>query len=162
MGFLWRRRSSLLKIACLLSAVWFTVAFLIYSDDRRNAGTAGSGLASNAGDVPSLLDSHNLPLRAQQPQDPAAFDFNNNNDIGDGVAEAAPVNGGVGGGGGGGGSAAVPVPMVRDRNDAVGEPVGGGDGAVDAAVASFGNVIAGKLRADELKVEAAAGLDDGK
>lgn len=37
MGFLWRRRSSLVKIVVLLSAVWFTVAFLIYSEDRRPA-----------------------------------------------------------------------------------------------------------------------------
>lgn len=35
MAFLWRRRSSLVKIVVLLSAVWFTVAFLIYSEDRR-------------------------------------------------------------------------------------------------------------------------------
>lgn len=34
MGFLWRRRSSLVKIVILLSAVWFTIAFLIYTEDR--------------------------------------------------------------------------------------------------------------------------------
>lgn len=37
MGFLWRRRSSVVKIVILLSAVWFTVAFLIYSEDRRTS-----------------------------------------------------------------------------------------------------------------------------
>lgn len=37
MGFLWRRRSSLVKIVVLLSAIWFTIAFLIYSEDRRPA-----------------------------------------------------------------------------------------------------------------------------
>lgn len=40
MGFLWRRRSSLLKIVILLSAVWFTIAFLIYSEDRRTSNVA--------------------------------------------------------------------------------------------------------------------------
>lgn len=38
MGFLWRRRSSLVKIVILLSAVWFTIAFLLYTEDRRGAG----------------------------------------------------------------------------------------------------------------------------
>lgn len=42
MGFLWRRRSSLVKIVILLSAVWFTIAFLIYSEDRRSSGTGPS------------------------------------------------------------------------------------------------------------------------
>uniref|UniRef100_A0A1B0DHR2 Galactosyltransferase C-terminal domain-containing protein n=1 Tax=Phlebotomus papatasi TaxID=29031 RepID=A0A1B0DHR2_PHLPP len=36
MSFLWRRRSSVLKIALLLTAVWFTIAFLIYSEDRHS------------------------------------------------------------------------------------------------------------------------------
>lgn len=40
MAFLWRRRSSIVKIIVLLSAVWFTVAFLIYSEDRSRTGQA--------------------------------------------------------------------------------------------------------------------------
>lgn len=158
MGFLWRRRSSVLKIVCLLSAVWFTVAFLIYSDDRRGGAAGSSAGGSGSADVPSLLDSHNLALKQQ---DPAAFDFNNNNDIGEDDAVPAPMNGG---------GAAMPGPMVRDRLNAAagGLPAGGGDGAEDAAVAAFGNVIAGKIRTDELKTErvaaaaAAAALDDGE
>lgn len=43
MGFLWRRRSSVVKIVILLSAVWFTIAFLIYSEDRRTSNIAVSG-----------------------------------------------------------------------------------------------------------------------
>ncbi|XP_059607469.1 putative polypeptide N-acetylgalactosaminyltransferase 9 isoform X2 [Phlebotomus argentipes] len=35
MSFLWRRRSSVVKIVLLLTAVWFTIAFLIYSEDRQ-------------------------------------------------------------------------------------------------------------------------------
>lgn len=42
MGFLWRRRSSLVKIVVLLSAVWFTIAFLIYSEDRRSSGQSNN------------------------------------------------------------------------------------------------------------------------
>lgn len=43
MGFLWRRRSSVVKIIILLSAVWFTIAFLIYSEDRRTSSIVASG-----------------------------------------------------------------------------------------------------------------------
>ncbi|XP_055694625.1 putative polypeptide N-acetylgalactosaminyltransferase 9 isoform X1 [Lutzomyia longipalpis] len=35
MSFLWRRRSFVVKIVLLLTAVWFTIAFLIYSEDRH-------------------------------------------------------------------------------------------------------------------------------
>lgn len=62
MGFLWRRRSSLVKIVVLLSAVWFTIAFLIYSEDRRTSGTAPSA-------------PHNLPLIKN---DLSGFDIGNN------------------------------------------------------------------------------------
>lgn len=75
MGFLWRRRSSLVKIVVLLSAVWFTIAFLIYSEDRR---TPASGSAPSA--------PHNLPLIKNDLNE---FDVgnnfnnaNNDNDIG--------------------------------------------------------------------------------
>lgn len=37
MGFLWRRRSSVVKIVILLSAVCFTIIFLIDSEDRRSS-----------------------------------------------------------------------------------------------------------------------------
>lgn len=43
MSFLWRRRLSVVKIVILLSAVWFTVEFLIYSDDIRTSNIVASG-----------------------------------------------------------------------------------------------------------------------
>lgn len=43
MGFLWRRRSSVVKIVILLSAVWFTIEFLIDSEDRRSSNIVASG-----------------------------------------------------------------------------------------------------------------------
>lgn len=42
MSFLWRRRLSVVKIVILLSAVWFTIEFLIYSDDLRTSNIAAS------------------------------------------------------------------------------------------------------------------------
>ncbi len=64
MNFLWRRRSSVLKIVILLSAVWFTIAFLIYSEDHR---------PSSAG------QSHNLPQSLKSEFNEIELD--NNNDI---------------------------------------------------------------------------------
>lgn len=81
MGFLWRRRSSLVKIVILLSAVWFTIAFLIYSEDRVG-NAAGSGAAASGGGGSGSgggLPIHNLPLSLK------GVDFNNgvgnNNEI---------------------------------------------------------------------------------
>lgn len=42
MSFLWRRRLSVVKIVILLSAVWFTIEFLIYSDDLRTSNIVAS------------------------------------------------------------------------------------------------------------------------
>ncbi|KAG4066660.1 hypothetical protein HA402_007296 [Bradysia odoriphaga] len=64
MNFLWRRRSSVVKIVILLSAVWFTVAFLIYSEDHR---------PSSGG------QSHNLPQSLKSEFNEIELD--NNNDI---------------------------------------------------------------------------------
>lgn len=170
MGYLWRRRSSLLKIACLLSAVWFTVAFLIYTDDRRSAGSSAGGGGGSGSGPAADLSAHNLPLKA----DP--FDFNNANDIeGEAADEAAAA------------AAAValqqqqqhhqqpPHPRLRDRiADAVAEaPVAApvapaqrhnsqrDDETVDAAVAVFSNVIASKLQTGEGKT-AKRPSDEGK
>lgn len=57
MSFLWRRRStSIVKIVVILTAIWFTIAFLIYTDDgRRGQGhnlslsLKGSGIGGGAG-----------------------------------------------------------------------------------------------------------------
>lgn len=70
MGFLWRRRSSLVKIVILLSAVWFTVAFLIYSEDRRDGdgpsgvGSGGSGSGGGIGQQQPHNNFQALPLRS--------------------------------------------------------------------------------------------------
>lgn len=66
MSFLWRRRSSLVKIVILLSAVWFTVAFLIYSEDHRPNSSGGQ-------------QSHNLPQSLKS--DFNEIELDNNNDI---------------------------------------------------------------------------------
>lgn len=60
MGFLWRRRFSVVKIVILLSAVWFTVAFLIYSEDRRTSDVVAQA-------------PHNLELKYNN-------EFNDDND----------------------------------------------------------------------------------
>lgn len=142
MGYLWRRRSSLLKIACLLSAVWFTVAFLIYTDDRGSAGS-GSGSGS-AADASSLQDAHNLPLKA------APFDFNNANDIEDDnfVGGAAAGNDAIAAAQqqqhhqllSGAGVRPPAHPRQRDRLAPVAEA------PVPAAPAEAVDVIAGKLQ----------------
>jgi hypothetical protein len=36
MAFLTRRRSSLVKVVLLLCAIWITIAFFIYTDDRQS------------------------------------------------------------------------------------------------------------------------------
>lgn len=41
MAFMWRRRSSLFKIVLLLMAVWFTIAFLLYTDESRSSAPSG-------------------------------------------------------------------------------------------------------------------------
>ena len=47
MAFIWRRRStSIVKIVAILTAVWFTVAFLIYSDNtQRGDAQDNAGMA---------------------------------------------------------------------------------------------------------------------
>lgn len=37
MGLLWRRRSSVFKIVIALVALWFTIVFFTYSDDRSSS-----------------------------------------------------------------------------------------------------------------------------
>lgn len=72
MSFLWRRRLSVVKIVILLSAVWFTVEFLIYSDDLRTSNIVAAG-------------PHALELKYNNDFDDGGDDANNlgaiNNDI---------------------------------------------------------------------------------
>uniref|UniRef100_U5EVC4 Polypeptide N-acetylgalactosaminyltransferase n=1 Tax=Corethrella appendiculata TaxID=1370023 RepID=U5EVC4_9DIPT len=66
MALIWRRRSSLFKIVLLLGIIWFTIAFVIYSDDSRNPTNSNSNSNNN-------LDLHELPQHPQplmqQPQE---------------------------------------------------------------------------------------------
>lgn len=76
MGFLWRRRSSLLKIVCLLSAVWFTVAFLIYTEDRSD------GAPNDVQLQPMALRSHLGGNGGGGDLDADAIEVVDNNDVG--------------------------------------------------------------------------------
>ncbi|XP_055923316.1 putative polypeptide N-acetylgalactosaminyltransferase 9 isoform X2 [Eupeodes corollae] len=64
MAFIWRRRStSIVKIVAILTVIWFTIAFLLYTDDTRRAskwnamslglrGDSGGGGGGGVGGVP--------------------------------------------------------------------------------------------------------------
>lgn len=56
MGFIWRRRStSIVKIVAILTIIWFTVAFILYTDDSQRIASKWNpismGLKSAANDV---------------------------------------------------------------------------------------------------------------
>ncbi|XP_037914101.1 putative polypeptide N-acetylgalactosaminyltransferase 9 isoform X1 [Hermetia illucens] len=74
MAFFWRRRSSsIVKIVIILTAIWFTIAFLIYTDDGRRAqgrlslslkGSAGidsgaSAVGGGGNPIETAIDSNN-------------------------------------------------------------------------------------------------------
>lgn len=46
MAFMWRRRSSLLKIVIITMAVWCMVALVFYSDSSRRDNSAAAGVGS--------------------------------------------------------------------------------------------------------------------
>lgn len=62
MGVLWRKRSVLLKIAVVGTTVWFTIAFLLYSDNRSSENVVAEEGDSyrRRGDYDSR---NNLPMR---------------------------------------------------------------------------------------------------
>ncbi|XP_034654747.1 putative polypeptide N-acetylgalactosaminyltransferase 9 isoform X2 [Drosophila subobscura] len=96
MAFIWRRRSTtIVKLVAFLLAIWFCIAFLVYTDDtRRRAAQEGgaSGSAAGGGAVP-LGDPIALPLRNVEPADPLNEDIGLNGNV---------INAGGGAGGGGG------------------------------------------------------------
>ncbi|XP_033149259.1 putative polypeptide N-acetylgalactosaminyltransferase 9 isoform X2 [Drosophila busckii] len=78
MAFLWRRRSTtIVKLVALMLAIWFCIAFLIYTDDTRrraaqdnNSGYAsfmdtGTGGGAAAGD-PIAMALKNAPSSAEE------------------------------------------------------------------------------------------------
>lgn len=89
MAFIWRRRSTtIVKLVAFLVAIWFCIAFLVYTDDtRRRASQGGSsgigsglgagGGAGGGGGVPALGDPIALPLRNV----PIGEDFGNNGNV---------------------------------------------------------------------------------
>ncbi|XP_017044497.1 LOW QUALITY PROTEIN: putative polypeptide N-acetylgalactosaminyltransferase 9 [Drosophila ficusphila] len=97
MAFIWRRRSTtIVKLVAFLLAIWFCIAFLVYTDDtRRRAsqeGAGGSGVGSavgGGGGAGGLGDPIALALR----NEPIGEDFGVNGNV---------IGGGGGGGGGGG------------------------------------------------------------
>ncbi|XP_017077989.1 putative polypeptide N-acetylgalactosaminyltransferase 9 isoform X2 [Drosophila eugracilis] len=91
MAFIWRRRSTtIVKLVAFLLAIWFCIAFLVYTDDtRRRAsqeGGSGAGSAVGGGGGGGLGDPIALALR----NDPAGEDFGvNGNVIGGGGQKQA-------------------------------------------------------------------------
>lgn len=149
MAFLWRRRSSLVKIVILLSAVWFTIAFLIYTEDRRGSGTTGQ--------------SNNLPLSLRRVGGvgPGGLDDDddvdggklNENDLGNLNGLESVLNGAINddviGGGDTGGSFGsdghnIKTSRIHKHNDKSKNRVGGGG----AAAAAAGNGDDGKSYVD--------------
>lgn len=65
MGFIWRRRStSIVKIVAILTIIWFTVAFILYTDDSQRISSKWNpismGLKSAANDLNPSDDLHRL------------------------------------------------------------------------------------------------------
>ncbi|XP_073812248.1 polypeptide N-acetylgalactosaminyltransferase 9 isoform X1 [Musca autumnalis] len=145
MAFIWRRRStSIVKIIAILMAIWFFVAFFIYTDDGRRdptatnkwnamnlpwqrfgggAAVAGSGLANN-----NQVDNFE--------RDAGAFEAGG----GFGVANNPGIIGGVGGAGEAGandddGVAAADVPIAQpdETNNNNGDLMAGAGGIDDNA-----------------------------
>ncbi|KAL7738343.1 hypothetical protein ACLKA6_006665 [Drosophila palustris] len=71
MAFIWRRRSTtIVKLVALMLAIWFCIAFLIYTDDtRRRAAqeTSGFGVGDSGGD-PIALALKNGPESGEEQQ----------------------------------------------------------------------------------------------
>lgn len=86
MAFIWRRRSTtIVKLVFFLLAIWFCIAFLVYTDDTRRrasqdagASAAGSALGGGAGaGAGGLGDPIALALR----NEPAGDDLGINGNV---------------------------------------------------------------------------------
>nr|XP_036668914.1 putative polypeptide N-acetylgalactosaminyltransferase 9 isoform X1 [Drosophila suzukii]XP_036668915.1 putative polypeptide N-acetylgalactosaminyltransferase 9 isoform X1 [Drosophila suzukii] len=91
MAFIWRRRSTtIVKLVAFLLAIWFCIAFLVYTDDthrrasQEGGGGSGAGSALGGGGAGGLGDPIALPLR----NEPGGEDLGGNGNV-------------IGGGGGG-------------------------------------------------------------
>ncbi|XP_068913291.1 putative polypeptide N-acetylgalactosaminyltransferase 9 isoform X2 [Tenebrio molitor] len=68
MGVLWRKRSLLLKLIVILGTAWFTIAFLLYSDDRNR-----NRIAEPPNDLPEA-PPRVLPFKKETPPRPPKKD----------------------------------------------------------------------------------------
>lgn len=85
MAFMWRRRSSLLKIVIVTMAVWCMVALVFYSESssRRDSNPAGSGQENDA--IPMALKRDYDSMGQRDIKVNKRLDGDNvvNNEIGD-------------------------------------------------------------------------------
>ncbi|XP_032572990.1 putative polypeptide N-acetylgalactosaminyltransferase 9 isoform X2 [Drosophila sechellia] len=94
MAFIWRRRSTtIVKLVAFALAIWFCIAFLVYTDDtRRRAAQEGAG-ASGGGSAPGVgggAGGLGDPIALALRNEPAGEDFGiNGNVIGGGRQKQA-------------------------------------------------------------------------
>ncbi|XP_039484714.1 putative polypeptide N-acetylgalactosaminyltransferase 9 isoform X2 [Drosophila santomea] len=94
MAFIWRRRSTtIVKLVAFALAIWFCIAFLVYTDDtRRRAAQEGAG-SSGAGSAPGVgggAGGLGDPIALALRNEPAGEDFGiNGNVIGGGGQKQA-------------------------------------------------------------------------
>lgn len=71
MGVLWRKRSVLLKIVVVGTTVWFTIAFLLYSDNTNSENVVeevNNDLRHKGEDSMDHVPIRPMPLRQEEPQ----------------------------------------------------------------------------------------------
>lgn len=87
MGFLSRRRSFLIKLIVVVTTAWFTVAFLLYTENR--ALPAVNSISAEGGELPALPEA--LRRDTEKPVRPPRQRLSNNNNNEEGVL-AAPIS----------------------------------------------------------------------
>lgn len=93
MAFIWRRRStSIVKIVIILTAIWFTIAFLIYTDDNSRRGNGNNSGSTGNGGGPSI--GHHLPLSLKSSGGSSGLGLNNNGAAGNnnGIDNIGDIN----------------------------------------------------------------------
>lgn len=68
MGVLWRKRSLLLKLTVIVGTAWFTIAFLLYTDNRTEERLAALPLDGNSLRVRDVTETKPPPIRRRHPQ----------------------------------------------------------------------------------------------
>lgn len=131
MGFIWRRRStSIVKIVAILTIIWFTVAFILYTDDSQRIANkwnpislglksaavvgGGSNVAVAGGNPSDDLDrlekdsesviENNLISNQKSVRN---INTNNNNNVISSISNSNSINSNNSGGSGGSGSYAA-------------------------------------------------------